>query len=50
MFENTSNKKSNSETEMVDSPKGKYQDLFKTVFDDSDSGICIVEQWPEPEV
>jgi len=28
--------------EEIDSSSGKYRDLFKTVFDDSDSGICIV--------
>jgi len=40
MWVNT-NKISNNE--MIDSYKGEYYDLFKSIFDDAENGICIVD-------
>lgn len=35
--------KNTTEEKMINSYKGKYYDLFKSIFDDADNGICIID-------
>lgn len=43
MIKNKVNNKTTSGNEILSTSNEKYHDLFKTIFDDSDSGICIVD-------
>ncbi len=43
MLENKTNSNSIKDTEVAEPLNENYSDLFKTIFDDSESGICIVD-------